>query len=76
MSGTGNVVTLGDGNDNATVSSGGNNTITFGQGTDTVEGGTGDTVQLTGNGNLRISGTNQMLFLGGGNVNITNNGQG
>jgi len=47
LDGTGNTVFLGDGNDTVTISNGGN-TISLGKGNDTVNGGTSDTIRLTG----------------------------
>jgi Ca2+-binding RTX toxin-like protein len=75
LNGTSNAVSLGNGNDIVTVSGGGN-TISLGSGIDTVQGGTGDTIQLAGAGNLTVSGKNEMVFLGGGNNIVTDSGQG
>jgi hypothetical protein len=75
LNGTSNAVLLGNGNDIVTVSVGGN-TISLGSGNDRVQGGTGDTIQLAGAGNLTVSGKSEMVFLGGGNDIVTDRGQG
>jgi hypothetical protein len=69
-------VLLGNGNDTVTISTGGNNTISLGKGNDTVNGGTDDIIRLTGNGNLMVSGSAQMVFLSSGNDIVTDTGQG
>src|SRR5262245_37566314 len=64
------------GTDTVTVSGGGN-TIALGSGPhDTVQGGTGDTILLTGqSGNLNISGFGEMVFLGSGSESVMDTGE-
>jgi hypothetical protein len=75
LSGASNAVFLGNGNDNVTVS-GGRNTISLGSGNDIVQGGAGDTIQLTGKGNLTVLGKSELVFLGGSQDIVTDVGQG
>jgi hypothetical protein len=60
---------LGKGNNTITLN-GSNNTATLGSGSDTVHGGNGDTISIAGNTRLAIYGTNEMVFVGGGNVAV------
>jgi hypothetical protein len=62
-------ISLGKGNNIITLS-GGNNTVTLGSGSDTVYGGNGDTISIAGDTRLAIHGTNEMVFVGAGNVAI------
>jgi hypothetical protein len=62
-------ISLGKGNNTITLS-GSKNAVTLASGTDTVHGGTGDTISIAGNTRLTIHGTNEMVFLGGGNAAI------
>jgi hypothetical protein len=62
-------ISLGKGN-NSIALSGSSNTVTLGSGSDIVLGGTGDTISIAGDTKLAIHGTNEMVFVGGGNVAI------
>ena len=60
-------ISLGNGNNTITLS-GSHNAVTLGSGTDSVRGGTGDTISPAGNNRLAIYGTDEMVFVGKGNV--------
>jgi hypothetical protein len=62
-------ISLGNGN-NTIKLSGSKNAVTLGSGSDTVHGGNGDTISITGNTRLAIHGTDEMVFVAGGNVAI------
>jgi len=62
-------ISLGKGNNTITLN-GSKNVVALGSGTDTVHGGTGDTISIAGDTRLAIHGTNEMVFVGGGNVAI------
>jgi hypothetical protein len=62
-------ISLGKGNNTITLS-GSKNAVTLGSGSDTVHGGNGDTISLAGDTRLAIYGTDEMVFVGAGNVSI------
>jgi hypothetical protein len=70
LSGGGNTVTSNNANNVVTLPANSNNTVTLGGGTYTVHGGTGDTINITGNTTLTIYGNNEMVFLGSGNDTV------
>jgi hypothetical protein len=62
-------ISLGKGNNTITLS-GSKNAVTLGSGADAVHGGNGDTISIAGDTRLAIHGTDEMVFVGGGNVAI------
>ena len=62
-------ISLGKGNNTINLS-GSKNAVTLGSGSDTVHGGNGDTISIAGNTRLAIHGTDEMVFVAGGNVAI------
>jgi hypothetical protein len=62
-------ISLGKGNSTINLR-GSKNAVTLGSGSDTVHGGNGDTISIAGNTRLAIHGTDEMVFVAGGNVAI------
>jgi hypothetical protein len=62
-------ISLGKGNNTINLS-GNKNAMTLGSGSDVVHGGNGDTISIAGNTRLAIHGTDEMVFVAGGNVTI------
>jgi hypothetical protein len=60
---------LGKGN-NTINRSGSKNAVTLGSGSDVVHSGNGDTISIAGNTRLAIHGTEEIVFVAGGNVTI------
>ena len=72
-------ISLGKGNNIITLS-GSRNAVTLGSGSDVVRGGSDDTISIAGsiagNTRLAISGSDEMVFVGGGNVAIDDHAKG
>jgi hypothetical protein len=62
-------ISLGKGNNTINLS-GSKNAVALLSGSDVVHGGNGDTISIAGNTRLAIHGTDEMVFVAGGNVAI------